>query len=140
MTDGYFAKWREIQKEHLAAVEAGFADVDIRHVPLFDEEMVGIERLRTVGETLFADDDPTDRLAEGRPFRVEDVDDDVVLIVAVPLAEKGEVDVVRHGIELVVTVGPYRRSIVLPDSLARRHVRRAQLTEGELRVTFGLQA
>ncbi len=138
VTDTYFAKWREIQKEHLAAVEEGFADVNIRHLPLFDEEMVGVDRLRTLGEELFGGDDPAARLSSGRPFRVEDVGEDVVLVVAVPLAEKGEVDVVRHGSELVVTVGPYRRSIVLPDSLARRHVRRAQLTEGELRITFGL--
>ena len=139
VTDSYFAKWREIQKEHLSAVEEGFADVNIRHLRLFDEEMVGLDRLRTLGETLFGDVDPTDHLSEGRPFRVEDVGDDVVLAVSVPLAEKGDIDVVRHGSELVLTVGPYRRSIVLPDSLARRHVRRAQLVEGELRVTFSLE-
>ncbi len=139
VTDEYFAKWREIQKVHLASVEQGFADVNIRHLRLFDEEMVGLDRLRTLGEDLFGDDDPTDRLSHGRPFRVEDVGDDVILAISVPLAEKGDIDVVRHGTELVLTVGPYRRAIVLPDSLARRHVRRAQLVEGELRVTFSLE-
>lgn len=138
VTDTYFAKWREIQKDHLAAVAEGFADVNIRHLPLFDEEMVGIDRLRTLGEELYGSEDPSAHLSLGRPFRVEDVGDDVVLAVSVPLAERGEVDVVRYGTELVLTVGPYRRSIVLPDSLARRHVRRAQLTEGELKITFGL--
>ncbi len=137
--DSYFARWREIQKGHLAAVEEGFADVAIQHLRLFDEEMVGIERLRQVGLELFGDSDPTDRLSDGRPFRVEDVGDDVVMIVAVPLAERGDVDLMRHGNELVITVGPYRRSIILPDSLSRRHVRRAQLVEGELRITFGLE-
>ncbi len=139
VTDSYFAKWREIQKEHLAAVDQGFADVNIRHLPLFGEEMVGLDRLRVLGEELFGDDDPTSHLSTGRPFRVEDVGDDIVLVVAVPHAEKGEVDVVRHGTELVLTVGPYRRAIMLPDSLARRHVRRAQLAEGELRITFSLE-
>ena len=137
--DSYFARWREIQKSHLAAVEEGFADVAIQHLRLFDEEMVGIDRLRQVGNELFGDSDPTDRLSDGRPFRVEDVGDDVVMIVAVPLAERGDVDLMRHGNELVITVGPYRRSIILPDSLSRRHVRRAQLVEGELRITFGLE-
>ncbi len=140
VTDSYFARWREIQKTHLAAVEEAFADVEIQHLRLFDEEMVGIDRLRQVGEELFGDRDPTDRLAEGNPFRVEEAGEEVVIVMAVPLAERGDVDVMRHGTELIVTVGPYRRSIILPDSLGRRHVRRAQLVEGELRITFGLDA
>ena len=61
----------------------------------------------------------------------------MVLIVGMPFVEHSDVDVMRNEHELFVTVGPYRRSIVLPDSLRRRHVLRAKLTEGELRVTFG---
>ena len=41
------------------------------------------------------------------------------------------------GEELIITVGSYRRAFILPDSLKRREVRRAQLEEGSLRVTFG---
>ncbi len=137
VTDPYFERWREIQGEHLEAVDEGFADVDIRHLRLFDEEMVGIDRLRVVGDELFGDTDPTERLSEGHPFRVEDDGDNVVLVVGMPFAEHSDVDVMRHEDELFVTVGPYRRSIVLPDSLRRRQVLRAKLTEGELRVTFG---
>jgi arsenite-transporting ATPase len=137
VTDSYFARWREIQKEYLDAVEEGFADVTVQHLRLFDEEMVGIDRLRKVGEELYGDRDPTDRFATGRPFRVEDEGDEVVLVMSVPFADKGDVDVMRYGNELIVTVGPYRRSIILPDSLGRRHVRRARLNSGELRVTFG---
>ena len=138
VTDPYFARWREIQSKHLESVDEGFADVDIRHLRLFDEEMVGVERLRLVGTELFGDTDPTIRLSEGQPFRVEDDDDNVVLVVGMPFAEHSDVDVMRHEDELFVTVGPYRRSIVLPDSLRRRQVLRAKLAGGELRVTFGL--
>ncbi len=137
VTDPYFKRWHEIQAGHLASVDEGFADIDIRRLRLFDEEMVGPERLRIVGEELFGDTDPTVRLSEGRPFRVEDDGDNVVLVVGMPFAEHSDLDVMRHEDELFVTVGPYRRSIVLPDSLRRRHVVRAKLAEGELRVTFG---
>lgn len=138
VTDPYFDRWHEIQKGHLESVYDGFADVDIRELRLFDEEMVGLDRLRIVGEELYGDRDPTDHFSEGRPFRVEDEGDNVVLVLSVPFVDKAEVDVLRHGDELIITVGPYRRSFVLPDSLKRRQVRRAQLVEAELRVTFGL--
>jgi len=137
VTDPYFEQWRQIQKSHMEDVEEGFADVDIRYLRLFDQEMVGVERLRMVGDELYREDDPTQRLSEGRPFRVEDDGDDVVLVVGMPFAEHDDLDVMRHDHELFVTVGQYRRSIVLPDSLKRRQVLRANLSDGELRVTFG---
>jgi arsenite-transporting ATPase len=142
VSDPYFKRWHEIQQHHLEAVADGFADVNIRTLRLFDEEMVGVEKLRLVGEELYEDVDPVSRLSEGRPFRVEDdpeSEDQIILVLTIPFAEKGDVDVLRHGDELYITVGPYRRSFVLPDSLKRRHVRRARLVEGELRVTFGLE-
>jgi arsenite-transporting ATPase len=138
VTDPYFKRWHEIQQSHLDAVEEGFADVAIRRLRLFDEEMVGLDKLRLVGEELYQEEDPTKHFSTGTPFRVEDDGDQVVLVMAVPFVETSDVDVLRHGDELFVTVGPYRRSLVLPDSLKRREVRRAQLVDGELRVTFGL--
>ena len=137
VTDPYFDEWRQIQKGHMEDVAEGFADVDIRTLRLFDQEMVGVDRLRTVGDELYGDTDLTARLSEGRPFRVEDDGDDVVLVVGMPFAEHDDLDVMRHDHELIVTVGHYRRSIVLPDSLKRRKVLRANLADGELRVTFG---
>lgn len=139
VTDPYFKRWREIQQEHIDEVESGFADVDIRSLRLFDEEMVGPEKLRIVGEELYGDDDPTLRLSPGSPFRVEDDGDSVVLVLSVPFTERGDVDVLRHEDELYLTVGPYRRSFLLPDSLKRRQVRRAKLAGSELRISFGLE-
>ncbi len=138
VTDPYFERWREIQATHIESVEEGFVGVDIRRLRLFDEEMVGADRLRLVGEELYGDTDPTERLSEGSPFRVEDDGSNVVMVVGMPFADHSEVDMMRHEHELFVTVGPYRRSIVLPDSLRRRHVLGAKLDEGELRVTFGM--
>ena len=54
----------------------------------------------------------------------------------VPFVAKGDLEVFRHGHELYVQVGPYRRSFVLPDTLRRREVTRAKLEEGLLRVSF----
>ena len=65
--------------------------------------------------------------------------EDVALVLTLPLADKEDVDVMRHDDELFVTVDTYRRSLVLPDSLRRRTVRRAKLENGELRVVFTLE-
>ncbi|MFR9797219.1 ArsA family ATPase [Streptomyces sp. MS06] len=69
----------------------------------------------------------TDRLAE-----------DGVLVWHIPLpgARREELDLVRRGDELVVTVGPFRRIAPLPSALRRCSVAGAGLSDGELRVRF----
>ena len=139
--DPYFSQWRDIQKGHLEAVDEGFVATDIRHLRLFDTEMVGPSLLRQVGNELYGADDPTDRLSEVDPIHVEEIEDsdDVALVLRIPLVDKEHVDVMRHDDELFITVDAYRRSLVLPDSLKRRKVRRAKLQDGELRVVFTLE-
>jgi len=141
VSDPYFARWHEIQKAHLVDVEDGFADTDVRMLRLFEEEMVGIDLLRLVAAELYEDTDPTKRLSEGHAMRIAESDDgdDVELVLSVPFTERGDVDLMRHGDEVFVTVGSYRRSVMLPDSLRRRTIRGAKIHEGELRIVFTLE-
>ena len=59
-----------------------------------------------------------------------------VLRIALPFAQKRDVDLARHGDELVVTVGSYRRLLALPTSLSRHTVEAARVEDGSLQVRF----
>ena len=74
-------------------------------------------------------------------MRIEEGEDggDVELVMSVPFTERGDIDLMRHGDEVFVTVGAYRRSLMLPDSLQRRTIRGARMHEGELRIVFTLE-
>lgn len=136
LEDPYFARWQEIQAEHLARIGESFADVPVLRLRLFDDEMVGEQRLRLLGGELYADRDPTG--FEGRrPFRVIETGDAVRLELAMPFVEAGDLDVARDGHEVYITVGPYRRSFVLPDTLQRREITGARLADGILSIEFG---
>jgi arsenite-transporting ATPase len=141
VSDPYFDRWHEIQAAHMADIEEGFAGTDIRRLRLFEEEMVGVDLLRVVADELFGDTDPTERLSEGQALRIEESDEsgDVELIMQVPFAEREDIDLMRHADEVFVTVGSYRRSLILPDSLQRRTIRGAKIHEGELRIVFTLE-
>ncbi|KOV68827.1 hypothetical protein ADL01_22925 [Streptomyces sp. NRRL WC-3618] len=64
--------------------------------------------------------------------------DDGVLLWHIPLpgAIRDELDLVRRGDELVLTVGPFRRIVALPSALRRCTVAGAALRDGELRIRF----
>ena len=141
VSDPYFDRWHEIQAAHMADIDEGFKGTDVRSLRLFEEEMVGVDLLRVVADELFGDTDPTERLSEGQALRIEESDEsgDVELIMQVPFAERGDIDLMRHADEVFVTVGSYRRSLILPDSLQRRTIRGAKVHEGELRIVFTLE-
>lgn len=60
----------------------------------------------------------------------------LVWVVPLPRAEKRELDLIRRGDELLLTVGPYRRIVPLPSALRRCTVSGAALADGELRIRF----
>ncbi|HLU31840.1 MAG TPA: ArsA family ATPase [Acidimicrobiia bacterium] len=137
VSDPYFSRWHTIQKGHLDAVDAGFADVPRLRLRLFDDEMVGVERLLRMARELYGDHDPVADFAAHNPFEIRERDGRVVLYMQVPFVERGDLDVYRQGTDLYVQVGAYRRSFVLPDSLQRRAVETARLEDDKLAIHFG---
>ena len=134
--DPYFERWREIQAEHLSTINDSFADVPVLRLRLFDDEMVGEQRLRALGQELYGDTDPVQSYVGERPFKVVEREGAVRLEMSLPFAATGDIDVMRDGHEVYVTVGPYRRSFVLPDSLQRREIAGARLAGGVLAIEF----
>jgi arsenite-transporting ATPase len=137
VADPYFERWRAIQKGHLDELEDAFADVPRMKLRLFDDEMVGIDRLRLMADELYHGADPIFDFQATSPFRISEGVDDVTMELDLPLVAKSDLDVFRHGHELYIRLGPYRRSFILPDALHRREVTRARLDGGTLQVTFG---
>jgi arsenite-transporting ATPase len=137
VSDPWFDGWRAAQAEHLATIEEGFAPVPVLRAELADREVVGVDRLAEFARALYADRSAADVLHQGRPFAIEPWGDELVLSLALPFTERDELDVAVLEGELLVTVGPYRRAVLLPDSLRRREVLGAALAEGVLRVRFG---
>jgi len=136
VADPYFERWRAIQKGHLDTVDDAFAEVPRLHLRLFDDEMVGVDRLRFMYSELYRDLDPILDFKATHPFRIVDADGGITMEMDIPFVEKSDLDVYRTGHELYIQVGPYRRSFILPDALHRREVTRARLDGGTLTISF----
>jgi len=136
VVDPWFDRWREIQATQLAEIEHGFDPVPILRAPLAPHDVVGFDRLRQLAAELHGDDDPAAVLADEDPFLLSADGDDMVLDLRLPFADKGELEVDRIANELIITVGAYRRALVLPDSVNRRTIDGASLRDGVLSVRF----
>ena len=136
VTDPWFKAWKEAHAEHLSTIEAGFAPLPVLRAELAEHELVGVDRLRAFADTLYGDVDPASVLHDGEPVKVERRGTNSVLSIQLPFTERDDLEVGRHDGELLVRVGPYRRALVLPDSLKRREVSGARMVGGRLEVTF----
>ncbi len=131
---------RQAQQRQLAALRAEW-DVPVRELPHLGREPQGPDDL----DDLAGLTDEADSPAEGRPpleWPVQDLRDggegEQVLVWRIPLpgAERGDLDLVRRGDELVLGVGGYRRALLLPSALRRCTVAGAALRDGVLAVRF----
>ena len=136
ISDPWFATWKEAHAEHLAAIQEGFAPVPVLRAELAPRELIGLDALRAFAGELYGELDAAAVLHHDEPMRVDARGSDYVLRLALPFADRDELELGRHGDELHVRVGPYRRAVMLPDSLTRREVAGAALCDGALEVTF----
>ncbi|MGH3311989.1 MAG: ArsA family ATPase, partial [Streptomyces sp.] len=100
------------------------------------QDLAGLAGPAATAPGLASDPDP-DSDSDSGPGRVEDRlarDGLLVWVLPLPATRKEELDLVRRGDELILTVGPYRRILPLPSALRRCRVVGAALEAGELRV------
>jgi arsenite-transporting ATPase len=132
----YLAQWKASQGANLAVIEEAFAPLPVLVSELASEEVVGLSALGMFAKRCYRDDDPARRLSFVEPFRVEAEGDTMSLSLQLPFVGRDEVDLSRTDHELVVTVGPYRRLLMLPDSLDRRSVAGARFIGDRLVIDF----
>lgn len=133
---GYLAAWQKVQQKHRRAIQEAFAPLPIWDVPLFDQEVVGLGMLERMAEALFGGKDPTQVYFQGHVQTVRKSGKGYTLQLKLPFAEKGNISLFKRGDELMVSIGNFRRDLVLPRTFAHLSVAKARLEEGVLTVRF----
>lgn len=134
--DDWRTGWVVAQEKVLGEVRESFAGLPVWLSMYASGEPVGVEPLAAFAAALYDGGDPLAAPETSEPLTLERVGNDTVLRLALPFAERKDVDLVRHGDELVLTVGSYRRILALPAALARDTIRGARVIDGALQVRF----
>ncbi len=133
----YFRGWYEAQQRYGPLVEKMFHPIPVRKAPFFDREMVGIVRLRELAATLYGETDPTAFFYRGRPYSVARDNGGFLVSVDLPFTEKDRINLSRHGDELVIDLGTWRRTLVLPRLLVDAATLGASFEDQTLKIRFG---
>jgi arsenite-transporting ATPase len=139
-TDPWREAWAANQRERMAEVRESFPGLPIWEAAYAAAEPIGLEGLATFAAAAYgvpAAADPLEAVEVDDPVTVERVSgDEYVLAIRLPHADRDDVDLVRKGDDIVVTVGRHRRVLTLPSVLRRCNVDGAALRDGALRIGF----
>jgi arsenite-transporting ATPase len=134
--DAWRQAWVVSQSQVLDEVRQSFAEVPIWVSTYSSSEPVGVDGLAAFCSESYAGADPL-AVPDGEgPMTITRTETGAELRIALPFARRQDVDLARHGDELVVTVGSYRRLLALPSALSRHSVTGARVEDGALRVRF----
>jgi len=132
----YFEAWRLVQEEHLALVHSAFAPVPVLCAPYFEQEVIGPEMLDRLAAELFRDHDPAAVLHHELTQELTVLEDGAELRLKLPFAQKGDISLKQVGLELIVGVDGWRRTIMLPPALAAMQPAAATFEQGALQIRF----
>ncbi|MBF2079191.1 MAG: ArsA family ATPase [Synechococcales cyanobacterium T60_A2020_003] len=140
VADPFFQRWKENQQQYRQEIHDNFRPLPVKEVPLYSEEMCGLEALDRLKETLYADEYPAQVYYKETTLRVVQDQDQYSLEIHLPGIPKDRIDLSKTGDELNIRIGNHRRNLVLPQALAALQPSGAKIEEDYLKIRFGAPA
>ena len=137
VSDPFFERWKSNQQVYKQEIYDNFHPLPVKEVPLFSEEMCGLEALDKLKEILYGDEDPTQVYYKENTLRVVQQKGYYSLELYLPGIPKEQIQLNKTGDELNVRIGNHRRNLVLPQALAALKPSGAKMEEDYLKIRFG---
>jgi len=134
--DPYLAQLQKAQAQYLGDIERDFHPLPLLYANWSDQEVVGVERLAPLAESLFSERRPDEVFFTGQTQYIEEDGEDYVLKLPLPHVELEKVKLAKRGDELFVSIGNFKRELLLPSVLAQRNAGNARFDNGVLQVRF----
>jgi len=113
-----------------------FQPLPIKQIPLYAEEMCGIEALERLKVTLFGEEDPAQVYYKENTMRVVEENKQYRLELYLPGVAKEKIELTKTGDELNIRIGNHRRNLVLPQALSVLQTSGAKMEDDYLKIRF----
>ncbi len=135
---GFMQQLAEMQSVYRQQVYDLFSPLPIWEAPHFPRDVKGLADLSEVGKALFKEDDPTKVFFRGSTQEITKDGEEYLMRLPLPHVEIGKVAITKRGDELFISIGNFKRDMILPTTLAERPAKRAIFRDGVLEVRFGV--
>jgi len=133
----FYESRRQVQQKYMEIIEATFKPLPLWTVPYYSYEVVGLQALHQLALDCFGDEDPGQIFYRGVVQEVVEGENDTYLLrLPMPFVEGGNVKLRKRGDEMFITIGNFKREMILPNVLARRRAGSGRLVNGVLEIEF----
>ena len=133
----FYRQRRAVQEKYLTIIENSFRPLPLWRVPYYPYEVVGLDALSQLAHDCFAGEDPGQVFYTGILQEVVEQDDGTYLLrLPLPFVQGGDVRLRKRGDEMFITIGNFKREMILPNVLAKRRTGSGRLTNGILEIEF----
>ena len=138
VNEGEFYKTRrDLQQKYITMIENNFRPLPLWYAPYYSHEVVGVEALSQLAHDCFGEEDPCQIFYTGKLQEIiEHEDGSCTLYIPLPFVTGDDVKLRKRGDELFVTIGNFKREMILPTVLAKRRAGGGALDEGVLEINF----
>jgi arsenite/tail-anchored protein-transporting ATPase len=113
-----------------------FAPLPVWEAPYRSREILGIEALGQLANTIFGETDPTQVFHKGAVQEIIHEGDVYILRLPLPHVEMNKVSMSKKGDEMVIEIGNFKRDISLPAILANQEATVAKFVDKALEIHF----
>ncbi len=136
-TGGEFLRKRQVlQAKYLSVIEETFRPLPVWHVPDYADKGEGLPALSQLAQDCFGDEDPGAIFHRGLSQEFVQQDGKYLLRIPLPFAKGDEVRLRKRGAQLFLSVGNFKRTILLPPVLAKRKSEGGHLVKGVMEIRF----
>ena len=134
---GTLKSWQKSQQHYMEVAESFFSPVPIFAAPWGQEEMLGYDHLKELGQATYGETDPTAVLYHRQACRFVREEGRAQVVIHLPFVQKEDLDLTKVGDELIIKAGNFKKSLILPRAFTPLNPTGARLEDEELTVDFG---
>lgn len=134
--DPYYDNWKEIQAKHMASIQESFAPLPILSARFWDQEIVGYDLLLKMAKEIYGKRDAAKIFYKEKPINICQSNGHYIMEIRMPFAQHEDMETWINGDELVIKFKNFKRNIILPRSLAKQELRKAELKDRTLKLFF----
>lgn len=136
IADPFFAAKLEEQRRHLRTIDEMFSPLKTFTAHMMPREVLGRAALEGLAGELFGEEDPTKAFSLESPLRISSGDGENRLAVKLPFIMDQKLELYTRKDVLVLQLGAFKKSIMLPYALAGKEILGADLEGPWLTVRF----